>query len=205
MRLLLEHVKHSDVLVLLQSKGVLTRPWVILELFTAITNHVPVVALNVHNASPYDYGKAMDFLLHFDEEIDIANPGAAELLLEQGVDPVDVAFILSDALPNIISTDFNPNGSSRQIQASLEDLAETMRRAEPIAPSVGKEEWLRNETLPYRLCGNESRMGRGRQPQILERCWSPCNGYRPCPLPGSQTRVRSYQPRFWCERAIFRA
>ena len=78
-----------------------------------------MVSLNVHTAFLYDYGTAMDFLLHFDEEIDIANPGAAELLIEQGVDPVDVAWRLYDALPNIISTDFNPNGSSRQIQASL--------------------------------------------------------------------------------------
>ena len=142
LRLLLEHVKDTDVLVLLQTKGVLTRPWVILELYTAITNDVPIVALNVQNASPYDYGNAMEFLLHFDEEIDIANPGAAELLIENGVDPEDVAYLLSDALPNIISTDFNPNGSSRQIRASLEDLADQMRQATPLAPTVSKEEWL---------------------------------------------------------------
>ena len=135
-------MKNTDVLVLLQSKGVLTRPWVILELFTAITSNVPVVSLNVQNSYGYDYGKAMDFLLNFDNEIDIANPGAAELLREQGVDPEDVAYRLSDALPNIISTDFNPNGSSRQIQASLEDLADQMRQAQPIAPTMTKEEWL---------------------------------------------------------------
>ena len=114
LRLLLQAVKDTEVLVLLQSKGVLTvgrfqtyttehpdintdlrtrsvrmhlptqpnrtnartnspaqprmrertppsithtqRPWVILELYTAITNNVPVVALNVNNASAYDYG-----------------------------------------------------------------------------------------------------------------------------------------------------
>ena len=38
---------------------------------------------------------------HFDNEIDIANPGAAELLREQGVDPEDVAYRLSDALHKI--------------------------------------------------------------------------------------------------------
>mgnify|MGYP001209048905 CR=1 FL=1 len=108
LRLLLQHVKDTEVLVLLQSKGVLTvglthtsthpetpdpaqhvprrpcnltalkhvlahihahmrertppsithaqRPWVILELYTAITNNVPVVALNVNNSYAYDYG-----------------------------------------------------------------------------------------------------------------------------------------------------
>lgn len=146
LRLLLDHVKNTDVLVLLQSKGVLTRPWVILELYTAITNNVPVVALNVNNSYAYDYARALAFLNQFDQEIDIANPGAAELLIENGVDPVDVAFRLSDALPSIISTDFNPNGSARQIQASLEDLVDQMRLATPLAPTMSKEDWLQKRT-----------------------------------------------------------
>ena len=144
LRLLLDHVKDTEVLVLLQTTSVLTRPWVILELYTAVTNNVPIVALNVHNSYPYDYTKAMEFLLHFDEEIDIANPGAAELLIENGVDPVDVAYRLSDALPNIISTDFNPNASSNMIRASLEDLADAMRSATPLTPTLSKETWLAN-------------------------------------------------------------
>ena len=100
LRLLLEHVRSSDVLVLLQTRSVLERPWVILELYTAITHGVPIVALNVANAFPYNYGAALDFLTHFDLEIDIANPGAANLLVEHGVDPVDVAHCLSTVLPS---------------------------------------------------------------------------------------------------------
>ena len=142
LRNLLQHVIQTKVLVLLQTKGVLTRPWVIMELYTAITNEVPIVALNVKNASPYDYAEAMNFLMFFDQEIDIANPGAAHLLIDMGIDPVDVAYRLSDCLPNIISTDFNPNASEKVIQASLEDLADSMRKVVPIAPSVTKEEWL---------------------------------------------------------------
>jgi hypothetical protein len=107
LRSLLQHVKNSRVIVLLQSKGVLTRPWVILELYTAITQGVPVVALNVQNAFRYDYGMALDFLCHFDREIELANPGAASMLMDHNVDPVEVAYRLSDALPNIISTDFS--------------------------------------------------------------------------------------------------
>ena len=142
LRNLLEYVKDTKVLVLLQSKRVLQRPWVILELYTAITNQVPIVSLNVKNSYPYDYSEAMEFLLHFDEEIEVANPGAAELLIDMGVDPVDVAWRLSDSLPNIISTDFNPNASEKVLQASLEDLVISMQKAVPIAPSSTKEEWL---------------------------------------------------------------
>ena len=102
LRNLLNHVKQSEVLVLLQSKGVLTRPWVIMELHTAITHDVPIVALNVQNHAPYDYATASEFLLHFDQDIEVANPGAAQLLIDMGIDPVDVAYRLSDSLPNII-------------------------------------------------------------------------------------------------------
>ena len=144
LRNLLQHVMQTKVLVLLQTKSVLTRPWVIIELFTAITSGLPIVALNVQNANPYDYAAASDFLMHFDKDIDIANPGAAQLLIDMGIDPVDVAWRLSDCLPNIISTDFNPNASEKVLQASLEDLADAMRKTVPIAPSMSKEEWLAN-------------------------------------------------------------
>ena len=70
------------------------------------------------------------------------NPGAAQLLLDLGVDPVECAYLLSESLPNVISTDLNPNGSERQIQASLEDLVDNMRKAKAMKPSVSMEEWL---------------------------------------------------------------
>ena len=143
LKLLLDHVKDSEVLVLLQTKGVLSRPWVILELYTALTNQVPVVALNVMNASAYDYGDAEQLLTFLDEMLDQVNPGAADLLRRQGVDLVDVAFRLADALPAIISTGFYPNGSARQIEAALGDLADQICHAKPIAPpTTTKEKWL---------------------------------------------------------------
>ena len=141
LRLLLQHVEDSETLVILQSRKVLTRPWVILELYTALTHDVPIVALNIQNSYRYDYSQALEFMMYFDQEIEIANPGAAQLLIEQGVDPEDVAWRLSDSLPNIISTDFNPNASSKIIKASLEDLVDTMRHAKPMSPTMTKEEW----------------------------------------------------------------
>jgi hypothetical protein len=149
LRLLLDHVRASNVLVLLQTKSVLERPWVILELYTAITSDVPICGLNIQNAFPYDYGVALDFLTYFDKEIEIANPGAAALLLEHGVDPVDVAYRLSTVLPSIISTDFNPNGSANAINAAMMDLQAAMARAAPFPVTIGKEEWLEKRgTVP---------------------------------------------------------
>ena len=114
----------------------------IMELYTAITNRVPIVALNVQNANPYDYRTASEFLLYFDKDIDIVNPGAAQLLIDHGVDPLDCAYLLSEAIPNIISIDFNPNGSARQIQASLADLVEAVGHAAASESRMSKEEWF---------------------------------------------------------------
>ena len=64
--MLLEYVKSSQVLVLLQSKGVLSRPWVIMELYTAITKGVPIVALNVLNAFSYIHGRFVEAYIAID-------------------------------------------------------------------------------------------------------------------------------------------
>ena len=45
LRTLKDDVRDSEVLLLLQSKDVLTRPWCLIELYTAVTNNVPIVAL----------------------------------------------------------------------------------------------------------------------------------------------------------------
>ena len=140
LRDLLEHVKASEVLVLLQSGEVLTRPWVLLELYTAVTNDVPIVALHVADRN-YDFHSALDLLEHLDTELDRRNPGAAEMLLDFGVDILDVAYRLSETLPNIISGSFNPYASRLGIQAAVMDLVESFDRAKPLPPVTSKQEW----------------------------------------------------------------
>ena len=65
LRSLLGHVKNSDVLVLFQSKEVLQRPWCLLELYTAITEGVPIVALNCIGKG-YDFAEAAELLMHLE-------------------------------------------------------------------------------------------------------------------------------------------
>ena len=60
-----EIVQHSDVLLLLQTQDVLTRPWVLLELWTAIKNNVPVVAVAVAGACAAEF-RIMNKSLHFE-------------------------------------------------------------------------------------------------------------------------------------------
>ena len=150
LRALLDDVRASAAFVLFQSSGVLTRPWCLLEIHTAIKHSVPIVCLNVKGPNPYDYGMATTFMAHLDSELDRANPGARKLIEDNGVDIVEMAHLLSSTLPNCISVDFNPHGSSNAIKASLLDLIEAMEKAEarPLSSMVSKEEWLRKRGLP---------------------------------------------------------
>ena len=43
-----DHVKKSNVLVIIQSKHVLHRPWCLLESFCAIEAGIPIIAIAVH-------------------------------------------------------------------------------------------------------------------------------------------------------------
>ena len=46
LRELLNDVRNSSVLILFQSRHVLERPWCLLEMYTAVMERVPIVALN---------------------------------------------------------------------------------------------------------------------------------------------------------------
>ena len=51
LRELLEQVRESDVLLFFQSRSVLERPYCLLELHTAVTAGVPIVAVNVRGGT----------------------------------------------------------------------------------------------------------------------------------------------------------
>ena len=64
------------------------------------------------------------------------------MLEEHGIDLTDMAFRLSDTLPFIISTDFNPNASAHIIRASMLELKEAMAKAKPLPQTMTRDEWL---------------------------------------------------------------
>ena len=143
LRALLEDVKNSQCLVLFQTAGVLTRPWGLLELYTAVTGGVPIVCLNVKGPNAYDYGDALSYMTHIDSELEVANPGAQKFMESNGVDLGELAFLLANTIPNCISVDFNPRGSKNSIEASLKDLIQAVDAAAVHElPPVSKEEWL---------------------------------------------------------------
>ena len=70
-----QHVRDSDVLVLLQSANVLSRPYCVLELVTAIEAGVPVLGVTL-SSSGYIFSEATALLTHLDEQVRIARPFA---------------------------------------------------------------------------------------------------------------------------------
>ena len=76
-----QHVEDSEVIVLIQSKSVLSRPFCLVELITAQEVGTPVVGVCLErHAFPYDYGEASRFLTDLDTTLPEANPGADAVL-----------------------------------------------------------------------------------------------------------------------------
>ena len=145
LRELLDQVRESDVLLFFQSRSVLTRPYCLLELHTAVTAGVPIVAVNVRGGNEYSHADAAHLLRYLDTELEVRNPGASRLLQKHGVDLTELAHTLSGIVPNLISIEFNPSGSRLNLAASLLDIAQTMRIAKPAAldeAEEGRQAWL---------------------------------------------------------------
>ena len=127
--------------MLFQSSKVLERPWCLLELYTAVMEGVPIVALNCAGKG-YDFGKSADLLLHLETKLSKLNPSAIQVLKQHGVDPVHAAHILSSTIPNIISVHLNTSASRIAIKAAIVDLVLAMRSAKPFPVKTSVEDWL---------------------------------------------------------------
>jgi hypothetical protein len=80
-KLLREHVAMTRVLVLLQTKEVLYRPFVLAEIYTALMEGIAVVPV-VLNKKGYDFEQVSKFLSasDFPQQLEKANPGTLDVL-----------------------------------------------------------------------------------------------------------------------------
>ena len=112
---LTRHVRESAVLVLVQSKNVLSRPYCLLELLIAIKYQVPIVGLCLTGvAAQYNYAEAQYWLTNLDNHLKHTQTNAATLLAEHGFeDLTEVAYLLSTSVPARISVPFQPGASTQ--------------------------------------------------------------------------------------------
>ena len=147
---LTKHVRDSEVLVLVQTKSVLTRPWVLIELVTAVRAGIPIVGVSLDGRkdAEYSHDAARDLLLNLDERLESLTPGAAAALREQAVDPREAAWLLSSTLPQIISVALNVCASRRLLAATIDDLVDALDQAKPPAPVPATEaEWVEKREI----------------------------------------------------------
>ena len=65
----LEALQSSRALVLVLSKHVLERPWVIVEVYEALSRRMPIVCVNIAGGG-YDYAQASRYLANLEEELE---------------------------------------------------------------------------------------------------------------------------------------
>jgi hypothetical protein len=127
------HVVESDVLVLVQTRTVLERPWCVVELLTALEHNVPIVAVvPLSIAHSYDFADAKAFLEDFENELERRSPGAyAEIVRNwTGATPLgEMLGRLRSELPKLISVRVDYSMSSRVLKAMLDDVVETVEGA----------------------------------------------------------------------------
>jgi len=136
LRELQESVRDSEVLVVLQSASVLRRPYVLLELYTAVQAKVPIVgvALTAGEAA-FDFDGAGLFLEGLESTLDAANPGSSAVLTKAGVRLPDASRVLASTVPHVISIALNQGASRNVLNATLADIVEACRAAKPLAPA----------------------------------------------------------------------
>ena len=139
------HVRESDVVVIVQSASVLSRPYCLLELVTAIDTSIPIVGVSLGSGSAshaYDFEEAVHFLTHLDTSLEAANSGAAEVLRAHGVELIEAAYKLSSTIPKTISLKLEIGASRRILEATIEDIASSIRGAALPPLSSPLDEWL---------------------------------------------------------------
>jgi len=127
-------VVNSEMLVLILTERVLTRPWVLLEVYEAVRRKIPLVPVFIEGAG-YDYGRAAEFLKDLETNLEAANPGAVNViegqLRKRGSDGLSFAYLaeaLQTAIPLTIAVQYSPDGSDNHIEAALSDMIDRAQK-----------------------------------------------------------------------------
>ena len=120
LRKLMDDVKKMKVMIVLLSKSYLTRPWCLVELYTAIKHNIPLVTVNIIGGG-YDFDKGKEFLQSMTPEtLDKANNGASKILQDIDIDVTEMGKVILSVLPNIIAQEFNANANTKIITTQVE-------------------------------------------------------------------------------------
>jgi hypothetical protein len=126
-------VAHAEGILLLQTADVLRRPGTVLQIFEALRLGKTLTTVHVTGGG-YDYAAAPALLAGYASRtaspwlLDEDAAVMAELLAERDATLDDMQRALGDAIPNLISIDFDPSAHQMQKEATVADI---VRRATP--------------------------------------------------------------------------
>ena len=143
------------------------------QIHAAIEASIPVVAVAV-TGKGFDFASASALVLHLETALDCANPGACGMIKAAGVDPLDVAYKLSSALPSIVSVPLDSSTSS-SMATSLRAIVDAVSGAIPLALSNTPDQWLKTRAglrlaVGQHVQNNEARVVI-QTAEVLERPW----------------------------------
>jgi hypothetical protein len=131
---LLDHVRRTRVLVLIQTEHTLFRPFVIGEIVAALQAGIPVVPV-VMRQGGYDFTKAASFLTSkdFRAALEKDTPGCVAVLEKQGFNVYEAGAMLKETLPQLISIELDLKASEKRIAVAIEEIAEAILNAKKVA------------------------------------------------------------------------
>ena len=131
LRQLITHgVADCDVMVVLGTKGYITRPWCLLEIVHATRLKTPIVVLDVKNGN-FDVDESLSYIDCIEEKMGADDPASLELLREHlGPDLTELKQACTAVLTStqVASKQlvWNPNASDSELIACLKDLIDAM-------------------------------------------------------------------------------
>ena len=145
-----DNVRLSDVLVVILTPGVLSRPWCLIEMLTALDAGKPLISINISGrpSGSYNYEQMVAFLENLPAELERVNPGAIRVLAENGYPSIRRAgYDLACYLHNPISVPYDVTWSKNMLDATLKDMVEKLESAKP--PEFASRRMIAERKLAY--------------------------------------------------------
>ena len=158
-RIVEEGVAHCECLLLLQTRGILHRPFCLLEILEAVRLGIPIVPVVIEGCG-YDFDEARAFCegtpAELKSKLEAASPGALAAVARRLTPPVSIdqaSRLLATALatiPPIISVSFDPAASENHLLAVVRDIREKKERAVRHAGSAGGQQRVKERQTAMR-------------------------------------------------------
>ena len=132
-QLITDGVADSDVMLLLGTKGLFTRPWCLLEIVHSARLKVPTIIVEIKN-SGFDAEASQRYSDNIEETMGTDDPSSLELLHEHlGQDLAELkaacTAVLTSFTENGKRLSWNPNASDAELIACLKDITDAMAAA----------------------------------------------------------------------------